>query len=274
MPLLRSLRTGTECFRSDPLERDTSVGGSTLALSRGAIASGRPYSTGNKGVVAPARTDFRYGPQPLIPRCESRIQIWTNEIFKKDKMPDTHHRSQRSGRKPCNKDLCRADRHQLSLDRVGSLFICRFRKWPRPKDGKTGARRFLTLPRACTAGRPTFRRCRVAARQTSTTHPQSGPQACSQPTGRRAFHRRFVHPFHEPGLSRLQTFESPEPSEVTTARAISPRALMENRQMKWTLGIQAKKSYYPNITCRACCHCARPGQLALRQTQPVQDNLV
>jgi hypothetical protein len=31
--------------------------------------------------------------------------------------------------------------------------------------------------------------------------------------------------------------------------------------MKWTLGIQAEKSYYPNITCRACCHCARLGTL-------------
>ena len=51
---------------------------------------------------------------------------------------------------------------------------------------------------ACTAGRPPFRRCRVAAPQTSTTDPQSRPQACSQPARRRAFHRRFVHPFHEP----------------------------------------------------------------------------
>jgi hypothetical protein len=57
---------------------------------------------------------------------------------------------------------------------------------------------------ACTAGRPPFRRCRVAARQTSTTDPQSRPQACSQPAGRRAFHRRFVHPFHEPGTRVYQ----------------------------------------------------------------------
>jgi hypothetical protein len=49
------------------------------------------------------------------------------------------------------------------------------------------------------AGRLPFRPCRVAARQTSTRHPQSRPQACSQPARRRAFHRRFVHPFHEPG---------------------------------------------------------------------------
>jgi len=52
---------------------------------------------------------------------------------------------------------------------------------------------------ACTGGRPAFRRCRVAAPQTSTTDPPSRPQACSQPAPRRAFHPRFVHPFHEPG---------------------------------------------------------------------------
>ena len=33
---------------------------------------------------------------------------------------------------------------------------------------------------------------------------QSRPQSCSQPAGRRAFHRRFVHPFHEPGTPVYQ----------------------------------------------------------------------
>src|SRR6516164_8359630 len=32
-----------------------------------------------------------------------------------------------------------------------------------------------------------------------TTHPPSRPQTCSQPAPRRAFHRRSVHPFDEPG---------------------------------------------------------------------------
>ena len=50
----------------------------------------------------------------------------------------------------------------------------------------------------CTAGRPPCRRCRVAARQTATTHPPSRPQACSQPAPRRAFHRRFVRLFMNP----------------------------------------------------------------------------
>ena len=56
----------------------------------------------------------------------------------------------------------------------------------------------VTLSGKFRAGRPPFRRCRVAAPQTSTTDPQSRPQACSQPASRRAFHRRFVRLFMNP----------------------------------------------------------------------------
>jgi len=44
--------------------------------------------------------------------------------------------------------------------------------------------------------------------------------------------------------------------------------------MKWTLGIQAKKSYYPNHYLSGLLSPFAPGYLALRQAQPVQDNLV
>jgi hypothetical protein len=54
---------------------------------------------------------------------------------------------------------------------------------------------------ASTAGRPPFRRCPVGARPTSTTHPPSRPQACSQPAPRRAYPRRCVPPFPEPGTA-------------------------------------------------------------------------
>ena len=47
--------------------------------------------------------------------------------------------------------------------------------------------------------RLTGRLVRPAAHQTSTAHPQFRPQACFQPARQRAFRRRFVHPFHEPG---------------------------------------------------------------------------
>jgi hypothetical protein len=43
-----------------------------------------------------------------------------------------------------------------------------------------------------------FRRFRVAARQTSTTHPHSWPQACAQPASRRAYHRRLCALFMNP----------------------------------------------------------------------------
>ena len=66
---------------------------------------------------------------------------------------------------------------------------------------------------ASTPGRSPFRRCRVGAAQTSTMHPQSWPQACSQPARRRTYHRRFVHPLHELGTPstfrhRPETFHS------------------------------------------------------------------
>ena len=100
--------------------RCTIVGGSTPALSREAIASGGPHSTANKGVVRTARTDFQYGPQPLIPRCESRFRSLNQRTVslggQNARKRSKHSPSQSKIRtKPCNKDLCRAGRHHPML---------------------------------------------------------------------------------------------------------------------------------------------------------------